>query len=93
MNKKFANVPVEADTRILFRKEAKLGKYDVLYEKWNWEGIKAESIIFANDDVSELPDDEIEKEVRKSPLVKEGSQITLKRSEEFTLVNFNFEIT
>lgn len=93
MSNKFDGIRVEDDTRILFRKEAKLGHYDVLHEKWNWEGIKAESIIFANDDIPGLTDEEIEQEVRKSPLIKEGSQITLKRSREFTLVNFNFETT
>ena len=93
MSDKFSGVSKEEDTRILFRKEAKLGNYDVLHEKWNWEGIKAESIIFANDDISGLTDEEIEQEVRKSPFIKSGSQITLKRSKEFTFVNFNFEMT
>jgi hypothetical protein len=93
MSKKFSGVPKEDDTRILYRKEAKLGNYDVLHEKWNWEGIKAESIIFASDDISNLTDEEVEKEVCKSPFIKEGSSVTLKRGEEFTFVNFNFEIT
>jgi hypothetical protein len=93
MSNKFDNVPVEKDTRILFRKEEKIGNYDALHEKWNWEGIKAESIIFANDDISDLTDEEIEQEVRTSEFIKEGSQITLKRSEVFTYVNFNFETT
>jgi len=92
MIKKFDNVPVEEDTRILFRKEAKLGNYDVLYEMWSWEGISAESLIFVNDDVSDLTDEELEREVRKSPLVKKDSAITIKRLDiGFTFVNFNFE--
>jgi len=93
MSNKFENVPKEEDTRILFRKETKLDDYDILHEEWNWEGIKAESIIFANDDISGLADEKIEQEVRKSPLIKEDSQITLKRLKEFTFVNFNFETT
>ncbi len=51
MSKKFGNVPVEGDTRIIFRQEASLGKYEVLHEKWSWEGIFAESFIFLNKDV------------------------------------------
>lgn len=92
MSKKFDGVPVEEDTRIRYRKEVRLGKFDVLYEKWCWEGILAESIIFANDDVSGLTDEEIEHEVRKSPLVKNGSEILLKRSAGFIFANFNFEL-
>ena len=92
MSKKFDGVPVEEDTKILFRLEAKLGKFDILYEQWNWEGILAESIIFANDDISGMTDEEIEQEVRKSPLVKKGSQILIKRLDAgFTFANFNFE--
>ena len=91
MSKKFDGVPVEEDTRVLFRLEASLGKYDVLYEMWSWEGIHAESLIFVNDDISGLSDEEIEREVRLSPLVKKGSDMTLKRLKDFTFVNFNFE--
>ena len=63
MTQKFDGVPVDKDTRILFRHPAKLGKYDVLYEMWSWESIKAESIIFVTDDVSEITDDELEKDL------------------------------
>jgi hypothetical protein len=70
-----------------------LGEYEVLYEKWLWDGILGESIIFADEDVAELKDNEIVAEVKRSPLLKEGSSITLKRSQSgFTFVNFNFEI-
>jgi len=88
---KFEQVPVEEDTRILFRTEATLGKFDILYEKWFWGGITAESIIFVSEDVADLEDCEIEDEVKTSPLVNKGSSITLKRSKSgFTFVNFNF---
>lgn len=91
MSNKFDSVPVEKDTRLLFRNESKLGKYDVLYEKWEWDGIKAESVIFLDEDVAHLKDKEIEKIVKSSPIFKGGS-ITLKRGETgFTFVNFNFE--
>jgi hypothetical protein len=94
MSKKFDGVPVEEDTRIRFRQEIRLGKFDVLYEKWSWEGILAESIIFAGDDISGMTDEEIEQEIRKSPLVKKESEMKIKRSYKgFTFVNFNFELT
>jgi hypothetical protein len=49
------------------------------------------SIIFASEDISNLNDIEVEKEVRSSPLVKNGSKITMSKTESgFTLVNFNF---
>lgn len=78
---KFNNVPVEEDTTILFQQEATLGTYD---------GVNAESLIFEDKDVSGLDDNEIEMNVRTSPLLSENSQITLVRSSGFTFVNFNF---
>ena len=92
MTAKFNKVPVEDDTVILFQTESKLGKYDILYQKWFWDGITAESIIFADEDVDDLDEEEIIKEVKASPLLKKDSKITLKRSGTgYTFVNFNFE--
>ena len=36
MSNKIDAVPVENDTKIILQLEAKLGEYDVLYEKWFW---------------------------------------------------------
>jgi len=88
---KFLCVPVDDDTAILFSLECKLSERDILYQKWNWDGITAESFIFVSDDVAELTDAALEKEVRTSPAVKRDSSITIKRSDSgFTFVNFNF---
>ena len=93
MKSKFKDVPVDENTTILFQQGVKLGNYDVLYQKWCWDGIVAESIVFANEDVKDLKDKEIEKLVKSSPIVKEDSKITLKHSDSgYIFVNFNFEI-
>lgn len=92
MNNKFANISVEADTKIINQLEALLGSYPVLYQKWIWDGITAESIIFANLDIPDLTDEELEKEVKDSPICRENSQITIKKTDGFTFVNFNFDV-
>lgn len=92
MSSKFENVPVESDTRILFQKELKCGDYDALHQKWFWDGIKAESLIFYSEDISELGDGDIQREVRSSPLVNSDSKLTIKHSDTgYTFVNFNFQ--
>jgi len=89
---KFKNVPEDSDQETRLRLEVKLGEYDVLYEVWNWDGIQGESIIFANEDLGDMEDCEIEQLVRSTPICKDGTSITLKRSQSgFTFVNFNFE--
>jgi len=88
---KFADVSTDSDTKILFRQASKFGELDVLYEKWIWDGIQAESLIFANSDIADRSLVALEQEVRESPLVREKSSITVKSSAGFTYFNFNFE--
>ena len=91
MSDKFKNVPVEPETRVFKRSLTVVSGYDALHEQWSWEGIKAESFVFLSDDVAEFSDKVLERIVRDTEGVDEGSQITLKRSESgFTFVNFNF---
>ena len=55
------------------------------------QGIKAESIVFDNQDVEDMDDGEIQAYVGKSPLVKDDSSMTVKRlGSGFTFVNFGF---
>jgi hypothetical protein len=92
MTNKFKNVPVEQDTKIIFEPQAKLGEYDVLYQKWHLDGVTAESIIFADEDIVGVSDEEIQAEVKDAPLLRADSAITLKRSAPgFTFVNVNLE--
>ncbi|MDP2243506.1 hypothetical protein [Pseudomonas sp.] len=94
MSGKFSGVPTDIDTHIVAQTETRLGHYEVLYQKWRWDGITAESLVFANDDISNLSNHEIEALVKSSSLIKLGSQITFSRAEHgFTFANFNFEVS
>jgi len=66
---KFADVSADPKTKILFRQVSKFGEVDVLDEKWVWDGIKAESLIFANSDIADKSLAALERKVRESPLV------------------------
>ena len=91
MTDKFKDIPVEEDTQIIVSVPAKIEAYDVMYQKWHWDGIYAESVIFFNDDVAVLTEEQIKSEVAQcTALVKPDSQLTFKRLEKYTFVNFNF---
>lgn len=90
MKDKFKNIPVDEDTVVAISLESTLGDYDVVYQKWSWDGIHAESIIFFNEDIENLSEEEIVNEVKLSPLLKEDTQTTYKKLEVYTFVNFNF---
>jgi hypothetical protein len=93
MKKPFSAVPLDEDTVILSQTEAKFEDLDVLFQKWHWDGITAESLIFYEDDVAHLDNVTFEATLRKSPLVAEDSKITISRtSDGFVFCNFNFVI-
>jgi len=91
MSDKFDNIPVEKGTKIIFSSPMMFGEFDIVYQKWSWDGITAESIIFLSDDVKEMDDEALEDDVRDGPLVREDSQVTISRGDEYTFVNFNFK--
>jgi hypothetical protein len=92
MNNKFAAVPIEKGTNILFELNATLEDYDVLYQIWSWDGVTAESFIFLSPDIADLTDEEVITLVKSSPMIKADSDLTMNRHEEsYTFINFNFK--
>ncbi len=91
MLEKFKNVPVEEDTNIIAESTMKFGEQDILYQKWSWDGIVGESIIFVADDVKHLSDAELKSYVAESDIVTQKDKVTLSRGKtEYAFINFNF---
>lgn len=94
MNEKFANVTMESDTRLLIQADTQVNGIDALYQKWIWEGITAESLIFANADVADLDELALKAIVSNSSYANGAStdKMTYSQSQTgYTFVNFNFE--
>lgn len=91
MKTKFSKVPIDSDTKISEQNEVLIGQLEALHQKWSWDGIKGESLIFVSEDVLAYSEDKLIAECRKSGLISCDSSITFKKSESgFTFVNFNF---
>lgn len=90
---KFENVGNDPDTKILFSTPTTYGDYDVLYQKWKFDGITAESLIFLTDDIKDITKSYLMNDIGKSPLVNDSSkEITTSDKDQFTFFNFNFVI-
>jgi len=86
----FENVPIEEDTNILQQEEKTIGNFRVLWQKWFWDGIKAESVIFITEEVINLSDEDLSDLVQKN--VPTTSATTISQSQSgYTFVNYNFE--
>lgn len=77
---KFNQVKTDEDTVITSQVECMFGDYPVLYQKWVYDGIDAESLIFCNEDIATIPLNYPEKE------------ITTSINDLYTFVNFNFKV-
>ena len=87
---KFANVGEEEDTKILLRKTIEVEGYPALYERWSWEGIHAETLVFDEVDVGHLNDAELRK-VALASQNHDGNAVTTTRNRDgYAFVNFNF---
>ena len=94
MNKKFENIQVEAGTIILFERMHQIGEFEVLYQIWQQGIYMADSIIFSNEDVDGLTEEEIIDMVKNDAVFKAGlgSSVTFVRTKSgYTFVNFNFQ--
>lgn len=90
---KFAGLKTDPETKVFLRAAAELDGYGVVYEKWCWEHINAESIIFIESEVAHLSDEQLEALVRSSPIVAPGIKMTISRTGcGYCSVNFNFTI-
>ena len=93
MKEKFRDVPKDEDTKVLSRAETKLGAYDALHEKWIYESVKAESLILVEAEVEGLSNEEFERELRASGLMRTDSQVTISRGKAgYIFLNFNFVV-
>lgn len=90
---KWKNVPLDDDTRIIKEQSVVIEGIQTLYQKWVFEGIIAESLIFDSKDVAGLDEKELTEFAMKSGHFKNGSDCTISTGEHgFTFVNFNFEV-
>ena len=88
----FDNVPMDEGTRILFSEKISIGIFVVLFQKWSWDGMEGESIIYSDKDAKKLADEELFALTRLSFLVDKGSQMTIRRCMNgYTFVNFNLD--
>lgn len=90
MNKKFKDVGLDEDTRLLGQKLVTVEGIEVLCQCWIWDGIKGWSAVFVTNEIQDKSDDELIALVKQIEVIE--TAVTIKRSEKWTFVNFNFSI-
>jgi len=88
----FSNIPVDPDTEIIEQSEIIIFDIPALNQKWNWDGITANSLIFNSIDVEKFTDDELLKMIKKSG-IQVNSSVTYSNKDSYRFVNFNFSVS
>jgi len=85
------SIPKDKGTRIIDQYVLRIGDYEAVKQRWTWEGVLADSLIFVNDDVKALSDDELVTYINTHWDDEIIGSVTIKRSPQgFCFVNFNF---
>lgn len=94
MTDKFANIPLDNDTKIISSLQVKFGELDCVYQTWSYDSIIGSSVIFASEDVQAYSEKELKDMLKETTLLeKKDSVITVSKRKEspFVFVNFNFK--
>ena len=90
---RFANIPVDAEARILTRAEIEVeGLPSAIIESSRGDGAYMESLIFVSADVADKDDESLEALVRTTGKPKADSAMTINRDPSgYTFINYNFD--
>ena len=90
-NNRFAHVPQDPDTTITSQTEIQVSDFHALHQEWNWDWVRAESLVFVTTDIAPLSLGDLKDILKKEELIKLNHQITTSQSESgYTFINFNF---
>lgn len=90
MNAPLDKPPLEEDTCLKICRQIQINDYPAWYQKWAWDGIVGESVIFPAPSVRTLDDAALKALVVEAGYADADSRFTFARRDEWTFVNFNF---
>lgn len=92
---KFTHIPLDEDTKVLEQSLTVINGINAMHQKWVWDGIQAESLIFVSSDVSGMDESALKAWVSASDYAKGefSERMTYSQNETgYTFVNFNFKV-
>ncbi len=78
-------------TDIYSATEAKIGSYDVQYQKWRLDDMHGETMVFCNEDIEDLNLNQVIDIVKHSKFAIGCEDFPTLVDTRYTYINFNFE--
>lgn len=89
---KFARVPLDDDTCIRSQQQISVTGIDALHQRWVWDGIAGESLVFIAAEIPGATDQQIVSMASDAGLAVDDDDFTVKRTENgFVFLNFGFD--
>ncbi|MFT7299147.1 MAG: hypothetical protein ACI9WO_001969 [Sphingobacteriales bacterium] len=90
MSDKFKNIPTDEETQMLSAKEIKIAGYDALHQKWIWDDLNGETLVFSTPDIQALSEKELKDLILENHKIKSPKDMVVNTVEEgFTFVTVN----
>jgi len=86
----FKDVNVEPDTKILYTELVERNGITAKFELWYWDHINGSSLIFLNEDIEKLTEDELYELCSQFITGFNKKDSTLKKSSQYYFVNYGF---
>lgn len=86
----FKEVNVEPDTKILYTELVERNGITAKFELWYWDHINGSSLIFMNEDIEKLTEDELYELCSQFITGFNKKDSTLKKSGQYCFVNYGF---
>lgn len=86
------NRPLESDTKIISQALVTFEECSGLFEKWNWDGITAKSLIFLKSDVDNYDKKELIPRLFKQMAMELDPKYTYIENGDYVFINFGFEV-
>ncbi len=89
MGSKFSHLPEREGVTVIFEQETTVGGLDAFHQKWYDGGAAGDSLLFAESDVAQISDAELEAVVRSSSMTTADALVSLERNGGFLRADFN----
>lgn len=90
-NPKFANIPLDKDTRIDAEIFTQINGLDAVHQRWFWDGVQGESLIFCTTDLQDISDEMLIHSLQGSMLAGHTDANVSRNESGYTFVNFGFK--
>lgn len=84
-------IPIDKDTTVETSKKTTFMNSNAILEQWSWDGVCGKSLIVECGELRGMDDESLLRIARQYLELSKEDLMTIKRTDEFVFINFDFE--